>query len=1097
MNNKFINDNFIVALAYFIGGHAGLLLAIPPSNAAAVWPAAGIALSAVLILGNRVLPGIFIGGILIQTTSFLDPSSTEKILTSLSIGTIISAAGVIQAWAGANLVQRFILDDEALLKERSIILFCLLAGPISCIASASISVSTLWLAGILTANDIPRAWSTWWIGDSVGVLAISPVMLCLFGNPRSIWKQRIVSVALPLCILSAIVFIIFNFSNQKEKKSLEDVFERNALQFTSALKNNLEVYLDTANNLKEFFDSSNKVTSEEFTQYVEPKLTRHPEIQALEWIPILHNEDRIAFEHNLGSQIKFKNPQGKMETSPTEYLYFPIQYVEPLRDNENALGFDIRNTPSALIAAETACSTGTVTVTGALTLIQETQNKLGIVFYAPVYKDNNLDIQTKNCDSLSGFAASVLRLDDVINKIHNSLPDLKLSVSLKDNSQVFYNNTPDNGKNLTIPNQFKFHLNHKLQVANQEWEISFYPTTEFITFYSSWAIWSVIVIGFLISGLSGMGLLMLTGRTLRTEEMIRLRTKELNSEVKERKLAEETLRESNERFRAAYEEATIGMAMVSLKHNIIEANTAFCNMLGYSKDELIGVNFKDITHPDDVELSIKQHRKLIAGTIVNYQFEKRYTHKQGLILWVLLSVSLVRDKHSTPLYAIAQMQDITERKKIEEKLSYQASHDVLTGLANRREFERRAERILDTIRQGKDEHALCFMDLDQFKVVNDTCGHMAGDEMLRQITTVLHEVVRKRDTLARLGGDEFGVLMEHCSLDDAHRVATSLQKAIQEHQFSWEGQTFKAGVSIGLVPITEITSNLTQLLKDADAACYIAKDKGGNRIHVYHPDDLETNLRHGEMQWVTRLSQALEENRFCLYAQAIEALDGSSDLHYELLLRMIDNNGETIPPGAFLPAAERYNLITKVDFWVIEHAFGLLKDNPVFLKQINFCSINLSGQSLTEPDMLEFIIEQLDNSKINGEKICFEITETAAISNLSTAIKFISTLIGQGCRFALDDFGSGLSSFAYLKNLPVDYLKIDGMFVKDIVDDPIDHAMVKSINEIGHVMGMKTIAEFVENDVIKGMLKEIGVNYVQGYGIGKPQPFEEIIKNNS
>ena len=436
---------------------------------------------------------------------------------------------------------------------------------------------------------------------------------------------------------------------------------------------------------------------------------------------------------------------------------------------------------------------------------------------------------------------------------------------------------------------------------------------------------------------------------------------------------------------------------------------------------------------------------------------------------------------------------LIERRQVDKQLSYQASHDTLTGLVNRREFEYRAERLLSTIKQDNSEHALCFMDLDQFKVVNDTCGHTAGDEMLRQLGSVLTVTVRHRDTLARLGGDEFGVLMEHCSLDDAHRVATSLQKAIQDYQFLWEGSSFKVGVSIGLVPITPVTIDLNELLKDADAACYMAKDKGRNCIHVYHAEDLESTQRHGEMQWATRITQALEEDKFCLYAQPIVPLDGSSDKHYEFLIRMMDEQGKTIPPGAFLPAAERYSLISKIDHWVIEHAFGLLADNPVFLKQVSFCSINISGQSLSDSEILEFIITQLDKSGIQGEKICFEITETAAISNLNRATKFISTLKELGCRFALDDFGSGLSSFAYLKNLPVDYLKIDGMFVKDIVDDPIDHAMVKSINEIGHVMGMHTIAEFVENDVIKGMLKEIGVNYAQGYGIGKSLPLDELL----
>ncbi len=693
----------------------------------------------------------------------------------------------------------------------------------------------------------------------------------------------------------------------------------------------------------------------------------------------------------------------------------------------------------------------------------------------------------------------------------------------------------------------------------------------------------------------------------------------ISTDITERKRAEEIQRENNERFRASFTDAAVGMALVSVDHSIIEANPAFGKMIGYSKDELVGIFFADITHMDDVETGLEYHRKLIAGKVDKYHFEKRYIHKQGHVIWVTLSVSLVRNDDATPLYTIAQIQDITERKRAEEELlklsraveyspsaiyitdldgnieyinpkftditgytkkeaigentrllnsgetpeevhadlwetitsgeewkgefhnrkkdgslywarnsisavkdingeishfiaiqddmtheyelseqlGYQASHDTLTRLINRHEFERRAERLLATVVHNKAEHAFCYMDLDQFKVVNDTCGHIAGDELLRQLSAVLMNAVRKRDTLARLGGDEFGVLMEHCSIDDALRAADSILKAIQNYQFSWEGHTFRVGASIGLVAVTDTTLNLTELFKDADAACYMAKDKGRNRIHVYHVEDTEMVERHGEMQWVTRINQALEEDRFCLYAQSILPLDGSNGIHYELLVRMINEKGKIIPPGAFLPAAERYNLIVQLDSWVIEKAFTLLSANPNFLKQIEFISINLSGQSLTDKVFLDFVISKINESGVKGHKICFEITETAAISNLNTATKFISKLKEFGCRFALDDFGSGLSSFAYLKNLPVDYLKIDGMFVKDIVDDPVDHAMVKSINEIGHVMGMKTIAEFVENDEIKGMLREIGVNYAQGYGIDKPKPFDELLERSS
>ncbi len=559
-------------------------------------------------------------------------------------------------------------------------------------------------------------------------------------------------------------------------------------------------------------------------------------------------------------------------------------------------------------------------------------------------------------------------------------------------------------------------------------------------------------------------------------------------DITERKQAEEEL----QKLSRAVEYSSSAVYITDLDGNIEYINPKFTEITGYAKEDAIGLNPRILQSEQTPEVVYEGLWKTITSG-GEWKGELHNRKKDGSIYRARNSISGIRNNEGDITHYVAIQEDVTHEYELSEQLSYQASHDALTGLINRFEFERRTERLLSTVRHDKGEHALCFMDLDQFKVVNDTCGHIAGDEMLRQLSSLLNETVRHRDSLGRLGGDEFGVLMEHCSLDDAHRVATSILKAIQDYQFSWEGHIFKVGVSMGLVPITETTPNLTELLKNADAACYMAKDQGRNRIHTYHPEDSELAQRHGEMQWVTRLNQALEDDRFCLYAQLILPLNESTDKHYELLIRMIDEKGKIILPGMFLPAAERYNLISKIDRWVVENAFGLLADNPVFRKQIKFCSINLSGQSITENEFLEFIINQLDESGIGGEKICFEITETSAISNLSKAIKFISTLKGLECRFALDDFGRGLSSFAYLRNLPVDYLKIDGMFVKDIVDDPIDRAMVKSINEIGQVMGMQTIAEFVENDNIKGILNEIGVNYVQGYGIGKPLPFDELL----
>ena len=408
---------------------------------------------------------------------------------------------------------------------------------------------------------------------------------------------------------------------------------------------------------------------------------------------------------------------------------------------------------------------------------------------------------------------------------------------------------------------------------------------------------------------------------------------------------------------------------------------------------------------------------------------------------------------------------------------------------NRREFEIRLENLIREGEGSGEEHALCYLDLDQFKIINDTCGHLAGDELLRQLGELLHSKVRKKDTLARLGGDEFGVLMENCSLDQAQRVAESLRELVDEFQFVWTDKRFSIGVSIGLVPIDDRGGNATDILSAADASCYAAKDAGRNRIHVYHPEDIDMAIHRGEMQWVSKISHALEEDRFRLYLQPIVSLseEDKDRKHYECLIRMIDENEKVILPGSFLPAADRYDLSVKLDRWVFESIYAWMANLPGKRKSLTSCAINLSGHSLSNEEFLHYIVSKLDEGKVPPSNICFEITETVAISRLSNAIRFIEVLKDKGCYFALDDFGSGVSSFGYLKNLPVDFLKIDGMFIRDMTTDPIDLEMVRSINEIGHVMGKKTIAEFVENKDILERLKELGIDYAQGYYLGRPR----------
>ncbi len=432
--------------------------------------------------------------------------------------------------------------------------------------------------------------------------------------------------------------------------------------------------------------------------------------------------------------------------------------------------------------------------------------------------------------------------------------------------------------------------------------------------------------------------------------------------------------------------------------------------------------------------------------------------------------------------------DVSESRELNRRLSYHASHDVLTGLVNRREFEARLERALKSARARENAYAICYLDLDQFKIINDTCGHSAGDALLGQVGALLKSKIRWRDTLARLGGDEFGVLLENCTLEEALRMAETLRETVRNFRFLWEERTFRMGASVGVVPVAADNADVASIISAADSACAAAKEAGRNRVHSFAENDIELMRRRREMQWAARINNALEESRFELFRQTIQPLQKQDQgAHYELLLRMRDETGKIVSPDNFITAAERYGITPSIDRWVIENAFRWLVSEADERERLSMCSINLSGLSLGDDKFLPFVIEQFHRSGLDARKICFEITETSAVASFSQANRFIRSLRELGCRFALDDFGTGLSSFGYLKHFPVDFLKIDGSFVKEILHDPIDREMVRSINEIGHLTGKQTIAEFAENQEIIQMLRGLGVDYAQGYGVSKPQ----------
>jgi diguanylate cyclase (GGDEF)-like protein/PAS domain S-box-containing protein len=498
---------------------------------------------------------------------------------------------------------------------------------------------------------------------------------------------------------------------------------------------------------------------------------------------------------------------------------------------------------------------------------------------------------------------------------------------------------------------------------------------------------------------------------------------------------------------------------------------------------------------DDINpvlLSLREQRVIVSEADVTLR------NRDGRGFAVEYTVAPILDRtRAGAAGAILVFRDVTQLRLITSELAYQAKHDMLTGLMNRREFEQHLQHALaGTPARTEEPHWLCYMDLDQFKLINDTCGHLAGDELLKQMSRVLQAQIRETDRLARMGGDEFALLLSRCGTDAAAQIVERIRQAVIGMRFDWEDKSFNIGGSFGLVPITPDMGTLYELMSAADAACYVAKDEGRNRVHIHQGVDDAAALRTGEMRWVQRIKQALEENRLVLYHQPITALQGRVyEVHAEILVRMLGEDGGLVPPMEFIPAAERYNLMSDVDRWVVRATLDTLQAN-LLCAAPGTCTIaiNLSAQSLCNDEFLPFILHELDRHAIDPCHLCFEITETCAIGNLARAMHFIATLRARGCRFALDDFGSGLSSFGYLKNLPVEYLKIDGSFVRDIEHDPMDLAMVEAINQIGHVAGMQTIAEYVENAAIRETLRRLGVDYAQGYGIARPEPLHALVQ---
>ncbi len=574
------------------------------------------------------------------------------------------------------------------------------------------------------------------------------------------------------------------------------------------------------------------------------------------------------------------------------------------------------------------------------------------------------------------------------------------------------------------------------------------------------------------------------------------KSKQLAQEINLKNHALDELHAEKELLQIMVESIGDGLITTDINRKITYINPVGEQMTGWTNEQASTRSLDDvfkIVYEDTQEwVNCPVKHCLVSGKLVKLTGGIQLISRADQKFSIQDSVAPIYNRDGVLTGAVLIFSDVTVTRKLTQELAYQSIHDPLTDLMNRKEFEFRLNRLVNSVKSKSSHHALFYLDIDQFKVINDSFGHSAGDILLKELSLLLNSHIRNRDSLGRLGGDEFAVVMEHCDMSQAILAAEKLRAAVSEFRFKHNGKICKVGISVGVIGINKHVKHVKDLLIQADMACFAAKREGGNQVKVYDSSDLSLSQHHDEIKWLSKIHHAIEENKFEIFYQIIQSCRDKSDIYIEILIRLRDQDGKYVPPVLFLTAAERYGIITEIDVWMIENTFKWMQKNPLCLERLSKISINLSGLSICDRSFLLLVCKLFEQYQIPEKKVCFEITETALINNFAKANHFIHVLTARGCQFALDDFGTGLCSFSYLKNLPVEYIKIDGSFVRNMLNDPIDLKLVTSINDIGHILGKKTIVEFVENQGLIDLSLNLDIDYMQGYAIARPVSIDQF-----
>jgi diguanylate cyclase (GGDEF)-like protein/PAS domain S-box-containing protein len=900
-------------------------------------------------------------------------------------------------------------------------------------------------------------------------------------------RPPLVFAALALGVVLTLALVALGW--QATLRFHENAFNAEAAGVRDNVLGNIKITDEVITNLATVVGSATHVDADQFRVFSEDVLRRHRFLLSTSYLPLVTGPERRVFErarHASGFptfRITTRDKHAYLP-APEGERYFPLIYLEPFEPQTAVMiGFNVLSEPELAAPALAAVDSGVASPAAPRLLDQGVR---GYWLFKAVYAGKEVPSQAADRRSaVHGLVALRISAETLLqDALASRAMDVRLRMYPSPETAAveviasLREPAANTGAALLV-----LARSDAVSVGGQRLELDMRRPV----------LWrdvvSVQLVATLLTGLLITALLVLAARQaqLRAGELQRHAT-EVEHQVQE-KTAELAL----EKERAQVTLASIADAVITTDGDgrIDYLNPVAEQLTGWRQDEARGRPLESVFHTRgaaaDPAGEPDASAKARDGVLVS---------RTGGEIAIDQSVAPISAENGEVLGSVLVFHDVSQQRRMVLEMSHQATHDALTGLLNRRAFEDRLEDLLVRARLHGHAHVMLYLDLDQFKIVNDACGHAAGDQLLRQLSALVSRETRTSDSVARLGGDEFGVLLQQCGVDDALPIAQKLLQLVNDFRFVWKERTFTIGASVGLVPITAAAESVAAILTAADAACYAAKDKGRNRVFVYQAHDTELTERRTQMQWVTRLKQAVAEDRLVLYAQPIVPLapPESGRVQQEVLVRLRDEDGGLVPPGAFLPAAERYGLMPAIDRWVVRTTLQWLVEHQRHPGLAASYNINLSGQSLTDAEFLDRVLGEIRASGVPPERICFEITETAAVATLDTAIRVIGALRDAGCRFLLDDFGSGWSSFAYLRNLPVDFLKIDGSFVRDMLDDPVDEAMVRSIHHIGHVMGVRTIAEFAESAEALQRLRDMGVDYAQGFAVAMPAAIDEHLR---